>query len=178
MYNNDSHFGEDEKLLVSYIILMTIAIVLAVRYFIPITKMKHRGLSFVQICMYLSFPTLFLSYLYRLINLAMVNFYGEDVWFLVYLYTTLKYLVEGIMVTVIVSISWGWSLIHLKHQAYYSIIGVIVTIINLIGIILDINADEIEEVHHQYDRVVGSLLLGIRLLILLIFIAGILRITA
>lgn len=56
----------------------------------------------------------------------------------------LKYMIEGIMVTIIVSIAWGWSLTHLKHEPYYIIMGVIVTIFNLMAIILDLSADEIE----------------------------------
>lgn len=95
---------------------------------------------------------------------------------MIFLYNTLKYTAEGIMVTLIVSISWGWSLLHLKHYNYYPIIGAIVTIANLVSIILDISAEQIEEAHHKYDGTVGLIILIIRISIFVLFIFGILRI--
>lgn len=72
--------------------------------------------------------------------MLLIYWYGEEVWALEILYSFLKYLVEGVMVTIIVSIAWGWSLTHLKHEPYYIIIGTIIAIINFLAIVLDNSA--------------------------------------
>jgi len=40
------------------------------------------------------------------------------------------------MTTAIVSVSWGWSIIHVNTNQYYVIIGVLAGIINIVSLIL------------------------------------------
>lgn len=178
IFNNDSHFGEDENyLLLCYTLMVAVSVTLSVKYFIPVVRnFRRKGFSWAELFIYISFPLLFLSYFYRFLDLLMVYYYGEEVWFLAYIYTTLKYLVEGVLVTLIVCVAWGWSLVHLKHQTYYPIIGTVVGIINITAIILALGSDEVEEAHHQYDRLIGTLILLMRVIIFLLFLAGIMRI--
>lgn len=176
MFNNDSHFGEDENFLISYLVLTVSWVGLMIRFFMPVVRSITRlSTGWAEIIMYCSFPVLGLSYFYRLLDEMLIWAYGEQFNFLVYLYMGFKIAIEGVMVTIIVSIAWGWSLTHLRHEPYYIIVGTVVAIINFIGVVLDSSADQIEEAHHHYDRLIGFLVLLIRLVIFALFLIGIFR---
>lgn len=141
MLNNGSHFGEDQNFLMGYALLTIIWIGLIIRFFMPVANsLSTKNTTWTQILIYCGFLLLGLAYFYRLLDLTMIYNYGEQTYFLLFLYTAIKNVVEGYMVTIIVSIGWGWSLTHLKHEPYYVIVGAVVTIINLMAIILDNSA--------------------------------------
>lgn len=116
MFNGNSYFGEDENFLAGYIVLIVIWGVLLIRMFLPVVNsFNEKSLTWQQILIYSGFLMLGLGYFYRLIDLFLVYNFGEDSWYLNYLYKFLKYAVEGVLVTVIASIGWGWSLTHFKQ---------------------------------------------------------------
>ena len=91
------------------------------------------------------------------------------------LYQIIKTLCEFIIVTFLIAISWGWSLTHLKHDKTYFYFGTISTFIHLVLLIAASLQDENAEYHHFYDSTEGIIILGLRILLLLIAIVGILR---
>ncbi len=74
------------------------------------------------------------------------------------------------------AVGWGWSITHLSYDQSYIVAGVTSALINIICIILNGSAEEMIDIHHKYDSITGNILLALRILILLIFISGVLRI--
>lgn len=95
--------------------------------------------------------------------------------FLNVLYKIIKHIVEGIISTVLVSIAWGWSLTHLRHENHYIIVGTVVTLLNVMVAILECFLEPNEHSNHSYDHVQGVVLLFLRLTVLALFVVGILR---
>lgn len=91
------------------------------------------------------------------------------------LYKIIKTLCEFIIVTFLIAISWGWSLTHLKHDKTYIYFGTISTFINLVLLVIGSIQDENAQYHHFYDSTEGIIILGLRILLLLIALVGILR---
>lgn len=77
-----------------------------------------------------------LSYFYQALNMVLVYYNGEEISVLIYLHATLKNIAEAIIVTTLVSIAWGWSLTHLKHDFTYMIIGTVISLINITCLII------------------------------------------
>ncbi len=48
----------------------------------------------------------------------------------------IKNVVEGLLITMIISIAWGWSLTHLQHDQTYIIIGTLAAIANIVALII------------------------------------------
>lgn len=90
---------------------------------------------------YIGFIMLGLGYFYRFLNLIVAYYGSEELLFLEILYLIIKNIVEGILVTVIVSIAWGWSITHLRHDPTYILIGTVITLINIVCLILDGSAE-------------------------------------
>ncbi len=84
------------------------------------------------------------AYLYRLIHLALYKLDGSGIYVFELFYIVLKNAGEAIITTMIVSLSWGWSIIHLNSSQNYMIIGFIVGIINIVSIILSVLTEEHE----------------------------------
>ena len=91
------------------------------------------------------------------------------------LYIILKSCCEFVIVTVLVAIGWGWSITHLAHDQSYIIAGVIATLINIVGLIVNVLSDEMVDIHHKYDSTSGYILQFLRVFIFFIFVLGILR---
>lgn len=66
----------------------------------------------------------------------MVSYDGTGIAFLSVFYEILKQIVLGAVTTVFVAIAWGWSLIHLRHDSSYIIMGTITTILSVASIII------------------------------------------
>lgn len=105
----------------------------------------------------------------------MISYNGEDIIFLFYLYACLKCIAESVLVTTLVAIAWGWSIIHLKHDSSYIIVGTSIFLVNTICIVIEGISEDLEEIHHKYDGTSGTVLLILRILIFVTFIIGILR---
>jgi hypothetical protein len=75
-----------------------------------------------------------------------------------------------------VAIGWGWSITHLSYDQSYIVAGVGSALINIICMILNGSAEEMVDIHHKYDSTPGNILLALRILILLIFTTGVIRI--
>lgn len=114
-----------------------------------------------------------MAYLYRLIHLILYSSDGIGIPFFQILYIVLKFIGEAIITTMIISLSWGWSIIHLKSGLLYVTIGLIAGIINIVSLSLSVVTEEHEELHHHYQTVPGLIVLGLRIVLFLIFIAGI-----
>ena len=82
-----------------------------------------------------------LAYFYRFLDLTLIYSSGRGYSILYYLYIFIKNVVEGFLVTLIISIAWGWSLTHLQHDQTYIIIGALAAICNIVCLILS-NAAE------------------------------------
>lgn len=177
MMNNGSHFGEDEGSLIWAYGFLTVAwIVVLIGFFKHIVKsLKIDQPEWTRIFMYSGFILLGLAYFYRFLDLLMVSYNGKGVGFLYILYVVIKNVVEGILVTIIISIAWGWSLTHLKHDQTYVIIGTVSAIVNVVGLIIDNTAEEMETDHHRYDGTLGNMLLLMRVLLFVLFSLGVLR---
>lgn len=87
----------------------------------------------------------------------------------------LKYMAEGLIVTIIVSIGWGWTLIHMQHDEIYIIMGVMVTFLNIASMILHHSLEEDPTLHHNYDTMYGKMLIFLRVVIWMIFSVGVFR---
>lgn len=48
----------------------------------------------------------------------------------------LKNLAEAVVLTLLVAISWGWSIIHTNFQTKYKLIVGVVTLLNVVNVIL------------------------------------------
>ena len=93
-----------------------------------------------RIIIYAGVFTLGIAYFYKLLHLIVYAEDGKGISVLVILSIILKNVTEAIIVTVIVSIGWGWSIIHLKHDQSYIITGTVSALINVIGLVLDLLA--------------------------------------
>lgn len=74
-----------------------------------------------------------------------------------------------------VSIAWGWTIVHLKPDPSYIIVGIVSTLINVVGLVLASLTDEHEYLHHIYDTIPGRIVLLLRSVIVLIFWLGVNR---
>lgn len=129
-------------MLSGYAVLIVIWLVLLVKMFVPIVRSTDQvSFSWQQIFIYSGFLLMGIGYIYKFIDLILVYSQGFDTWYLHYFYKFIKYCVEGVMVTVITSIGWGWFLTHNKQQPYYIIAGTIISIINFMATILETSLD-------------------------------------
>lgn len=80
---------------------------------------------------------------------------------------------EAVITTMLIAISWGWTIIHLKPNQYYIIVGVVSCLINIVSLILSSLTEEHEELYHTYDTVPGMVVLVLRVIVALIFLLGI-----
>ena len=85
----------------------------------------------------------------------------------------LKNVAEGIIATMLISIAWGWTIVHLKPSQYYVIIGVVSCLINVVSLIISSLTEEHEQLHHIYDTVPGLIVLILRIVLFVIFLVGI-----
>jgi hypothetical protein len=85
----------------------------------------------------------------------------------------LKSVGEAIITTMIVSLSWGWSILHLKSGQFYLIIGVLAGIINSVSLALSFLTEESEELYHHYQTTPGVIVLALKVVLFLLFMAGI-----
>lgn len=70
------------------------------------------------------------------------------------------------------SFAWGWSIIHIKGSWFYIGIGAAAGVVNIICLALSSLTEEHESINHHYETVAGSIVLGLRIVILVIFLAG------
>jgi hypothetical protein len=75
----------------------------------------------------------------------------------------------------LVAISWGWTIVHLRPNQSYIIIGAISGLFNIVCLVLSSLTEEHEELYHSYDTVPGTVVLVLRIVMFLIFLTGILR---
>ena len=129
--------------------------------------------DWLRIAVYLGLLLLGAAYLYKLIHLGLYCLDGLGIPGFLIAYLILKNVGEAIATTMIVSLAWGWSLTHLRPNTASVLIGVVAGIVNVVSLVLAALTDEHEEVHHHYESVPGLILLGLRILMLVVFLAGI-----
>lgn len=127
----------------------------------------------VKIIVYGGLVVLGAAYLYRLIHLLLYWTDGTGVHLFETFYLILKNVAEAVITTMLVAIAWGWTIVHLKPNQYYIIIGVVSCLINIVSLILSSLTEEHEELYHTYDTVPGLVVLILRIVVFLIFLAGI-----
>lgn len=86
--------------------------------------------------LYIGLLGLGISFLYKFLHIIVYTYDGKGIIFLDIIAIIIKNIVEGIVGTIIISIAWGWSIVHLKHDQTYIIVGAISSIMNIIGLIL------------------------------------------
>lgn len=141
MYNDESHFGEDEKLLSGYLIMMTVWIVLMVKFALPLMNTVMKSNDQTRMAVFGGLVILGFAYFYRLLHLAIYYTNGNGIYFFEVLYILLKTSCEFIIVTVIVAVGWGWSITHLSHDQSYIIAGITTALINTVGLIVNSSAE-------------------------------------
>lgn len=137
LWNNGSHFGVDENILWPYAGLMVLWALLLFKILIPILKslIGQQSPSYAESFLYSGYLLLILALFYRFIDLITKSYSGEDLVFFLYLYSFIKTSIEGVMVTVIVSIAWGWSLVYVEYKAKYILISIGVIICYVVSMI-------------------------------------------
>jgi hypothetical protein len=82
------------------------------------------------------------AYMYKLTHLLFCYYYGDGIHLFEVFYLIFKGLGEMVNVTLLIILSWGWSIVHLNSYTKYLVIGITAGIINLISLILASMTDE------------------------------------
>lgn len=82
--------------------------------------------------LFINYLILGLSFFYKIINLVVVVQVGESITFFNILHAILKNSCEGAIVTMLISVAWGWTIIHMNFQIKYQLIAVAVTLVNVV----------------------------------------------
>ena len=163
-------------MLVLYIVLFVLWLAMVIRFAVPVVKLlSMKNPHAVKILVYGGLVVLGAAYLYRLIHLLIYWSDGAGVHFFEIFYLVLKNIGEAVITTVLVSIAWGWTIVHLKPDPSYIIVGIVSTLINIVSLVLASLTEEHEYLHHIYDTVPGIVVLILRLIILMVFWFGIMR---
>ena len=137
MLNNNSHFGEDDKMFLPTIFIVVFWSAVIIKYLKEFLRLITSNRSdYSKIFMYISLASMGLSYLYKFLHLYIYYNDGKGIFILYVFYLALKNVTEGVIATILVSIAWGWSIIHLKHDYTYLITGTIACIANIICLLL------------------------------------------
>ena len=92
MMNNNSHFGQDEKTLIPYLVLVSLWIFIMIKYGIPIFKtFADRKPDTTRIIVYCGVICLGVAYFYKLLHLTVYYSDGKGLVFLDIFYICLKY---------------------------------------------------------------------------------------
>ena len=141
--SNGSHFEYNNYMLPAYILLFLLWVAMIVKYAIPMgTIFSLKNPNAVKIIVYGGLMFLGAAYLYRSIHLVIFWNNGDGVHLFEVFYVVLKNVGEAIITTMLVAIAWGWTIIHLKPNQYYIIIGVVSGLINIVCLVLSSLADE------------------------------------
>ena len=90
------------------------------------------------------------AYLYRLIHLVLYNSDGLGIHLFEVFYIVLKNAGEAIITTALISVSWGWSILHTNSNQSYILIGTGAGIINIVSLVLSSLTEEHEELYHHF----------------------------
>ena len=151
LMNGTSHFGEDEGLFVPYIVMVVIWLAVLIKFGMPIFRtFAQKRPDTTRIVVYSAVMILGVAYFYRVLHLIVYYSDGKGLVILDIFYIVLKNSTEGVFVTVIISIAWGWSIVHLRHDQTYILAGTLSALINVAGMVLNSLSDRLEDEHHQY----------------------------
>lgn len=110
---------------------------LIVKYAFPMASLlSFKNPDGLKLSVYGGLILLGAAYLYRLIHFILYNLDGYGIHVFEIFYLVLKNVGEAIITTMIVCISWGWSIIHLNVNQYYIIVCVLAGIVNIVSLIL------------------------------------------
>lgn len=161
-------------MLLGYILLFAIWLAMILKFAMPMANLLSlKNPDTVKIMVYGGLVILGAAYLYRLIHLFLYWTDGTGIHLFETFYLILKNVAEAVITTMLVAIAWGWTIVHLKPNQYYVIIGVVSCLINIVSLILSSLTEEHEELYHSYDTVPGLVVLILRIVVLLIFAVGI-----
>jgi hypothetical protein len=114
-----------------------------------------------------------LAIFYRFINIIIKQLNGEDIPVFLYLYSVIKNAVEGILVTMMIAISWGWSLTHIKFSWLFAgISGPIILLQVTAFMVWVLSKDELDGTYLFYEHPLFKVLLGVRVLLFVFFGLG------
>jgi hypothetical protein len=143
--NNGSHFDQNDNMLTGYVFLFAVWVSMVIRFGMPIANiLSLKNPDVVKIMGYGGMVVLGTAYLYRLIHLAFYWQDGMGVYLFEGFYLAFKNIGEAVITTMLVAISWGWTIIHLRPNQYYIIIGVVSGLINIVSLILSSLTEEHE----------------------------------
>ena len=161
-------------MLTAYILLFVIWLGMLIKFAVPIIKIiSLNNPHAVKIIVYGGMIVLGTAYLYRLIHLVIYWSDGAGVHLFEVFYLVLKNVGEAVITTMLVAISWGWTIVHLNPSQYYIIIGAVSTLINIVSLVLSSLTEEHEHLYHYYDTIPGFTVLMLRIIVFLIFSWGI-----
>ena len=83
-----------------------------------------------------------ISYIYKCLDIIVYSYDGKGLKFLNLIYGIAKNMSNGVTIILIISIAWGWSITHLKHNKQYLKVGYITAVINVLTFIIVIYSDE------------------------------------
>ncbi len=125
--------------------MLVIWALLVIKFAIPIgSLLSLQNPNMLRLIIFGGLIVLGAAYLYRIIHLVIYNLDGNGIYVFELIYIVLKNLGEAVITTVIVSVAWGWSIVHLNTSQSYIIIGVLTAIVNIVSIILSSLTEEHE----------------------------------
>jgi len=81
------------------------------------------------------------GYIYKAVHLVLYSKDGLGIQGFVLANFILKYIGEAISTTMLIALSWGWSLTNLKSNRGYIAIGIVVGLINIYSLVVSATQD-------------------------------------
>lgn len=124
-------------MLVLYLVLFGVWLAMVIKFAMPMANiLSLKNPNSVKIMVYGGMVILGTAYLYRVMHLLLFWTDGSGVHLFEVFYLVLKNIGEGVITTILVAIAWGWTIVHLKPNQYYIILGVVSCLINIVSLIL------------------------------------------
>ncbi len=124
-------------MLVLYLVLFGVWLAMVIKFAMPMANiLSLKNPNSVKIMVYGGMVILGTAYLYRVMHLLLFWTDGSGVHLFEVFYLVLKNIGEGVITTMLVAIAWGWTIVHLKPNQYYIILGVVSCLINIVSLIL------------------------------------------
>jgi hypothetical protein len=127
------------------VVILIIWAILVIKFALPMgALLSLQNPNNLKLAIFGGLIVLGAGYLYRLIGLVLYNLDGTGIHIFEVFYFILKNSGEAVITTVIVSLAWGWSIIHLNPNQSYIIFGVLTGIVNIVSLILSSLTEEDE----------------------------------
>ena len=87
--------------------------------------------------LYFGFYSMIVYFFYRFLDLIIIYSTGLTIWVFPLLSEIIKCIIEGIMVSIMISVAFGWSITTLDTNRVGILFGIVMTILNIICSIYD-----------------------------------------